>query len=289
LSEHDKHATLLGKVAAYTEIMVKDPGSTIFVSLAETYRKLGMYDDGRQILTKGLRRHPDLSSAHIVMARILCQLEAYEGSSASFSRALELDSDSLAALVGYARVCILLGEEEQARELLLRARKLSPADPVINKLLLSLPQAPAPIEAEPSVEEPVESATPGTSGKGLASLTLANLYEKQGLTAKALAMYQQLSVDAPADLTLRRKIRDLEFGGVAPEEPVVSAPQLDEPVATAVVPESVIDSAATMEDSDVTLDSATFVAKEASELGATQVVNELNRLLDNIHRRRENV
>jgi len=43
-------------------------------------------------------------------------------------------------LVGYARVQILLGDEEAARQLLLRARSLSPADPVINTRATAISQ-----------------------------------------------------------------------------------------------------------------------------------------------------
>ncbi len=34
MTEQNQQSLLLGKIAAYTEILVKDPNSTIFVSLA---------------------------------------------------------------------------------------------------------------------------------------------------------------------------------------------------------------------------------------------------------------
>ena len=167
MTDQNKQSLLLGKIAAYTEILVKDPSSTIFVSLAETYRKMGMLEDARQIIEKGLSVHPDFGPAQIVLGRVLCQLDDFDGSVAAFERALELDQDSLAALVGYARVQILLGNEVAARQLLLRARKLSPADPVINKLLLSLPEAASDeinssetnAESQPAASTPLLSTT----------------------------------------------------------------------------------------------------------------------------------
>jgi tetratricopeptide (TPR) repeat protein len=282
MSEHDQHTTLLGKVAVYMEILVKDPGSTIFVSLAEIYRKLGMYDDGRQILLAGLERHPDLSAAHIVMARILCQLGDFSGSATSFSRALELDSDSLAALVGFARVK-MLGAQKEARDLLLRARTLYPADPVINKLLLSLPA-----QVAESEEGQVGVDATEEMPEGLASSTLADLYEKQGLTAKALVMYRQLSGDSPDNLTLRRKVRMLEANAAASVERAADSAQQDEIVETVAVTESVIDSTATMADSESARLTVTADVGGPA-VGANQVVEELNRWLDNIRYRRAHV
>ena len=205
--EHNQQSLLLGKIAAYTEILVKDPSSTIFISLAETYRKMGMFDDARQIISRGLDLHPDVSPAYIVLARLLCQLEDFSGSVVAFEQALELDQENLAALVGYARVQILLGDEVAARELLLRARALSSADPVINKLLLSLPEENA---AEVSDVKPDQSEEAEDNSTPLVSSTLAELYLVQGLTAKALDLFQRLSALNPDDLLFRRKVKELE-------------------------------------------------------------------------------
>lgn len=211
MAEQNDQSVLLGKIAAYTEILVKDPKSTIFVSLAETYRKMGMFEDARQIISKGLELHSDFSPAHIVMARIHCQQDDYDASESEFEFALKLDPDSLAGLVGYARLKILLGQDDRARDLLLRARELSPADPVINKLLLSLP--------EPSAEQPAEQDSKATTP--LASATLAELYLKQGMTDEALNVYKGLSAQAPDDLALRRKIKEIENG-------LVHEPEMDQ-------------------------------------------------------------
>lgn len=207
MTEHNQQSALLGKIAAYTELLVNDPRSTIFVSLAETYRKLGLFEDARDIVTKGLELHPDFGPAYVVLARIECQLDHFDASCTAFERALELDSNSLAAFVGYARVKLLLQRPEEARELLLRARTLSPADPIINKMLLGLP------DVTPSSQEPEQIITDEPAKKNLTSLassTLADLYLVQGLTDKALALYRQLLSRNPDDLDLRRKIRELE-------------------------------------------------------------------------------
>lgn len=202
MAEETLQASLLGKIAAYTEILQKDPNSTIFVSLSEAYRKLGQLADARRIVEAGLERHQDFSPGHIVLARILCQQSDYPASDAAFSKALELDGNSLAGLVGYARLLVLTDEIEKARELLLTARSLSPADPVINKFLNSLPAAE---NEEETAAESSEMSAP------LISETLADLYMKQGLPDKALEIFRELLRNDPDDLELRRRIRDAEL------------------------------------------------------------------------------
>ncbi|MBD1399424.1 tetratricopeptide repeat protein [Pelovirga terrestris] len=211
MTEHDQQSALLGKIAAYTELLVNDPRSTIFVSLAETYRKLGLFNDAREIVAKGLELHPDFGPAYVVLARIECQLGNINASCAAFEQALALDHDSLAALVGYARVKLLLHQADAARELLLHARSLSPADPVINKMLLGLAPQAEPEEVITSVA-PVVDSQPARANNltALASTTLADLYLVQGLTDKALGLYRQLLSRNPDNLELRRKIRELE-------------------------------------------------------------------------------
>ncbi len=231
----NQQSSLLGKIAAYTEILDKDPQSTIFVSLSEAYRKMGMLDDARTVAESGLEHHTDFTPAHIVLARIFCQQGDHQASANHFERALELDSASLSALVGYARLKILTGDEDAARPLLLEARKQSPADPVINKLLLSLPE-PQPVEVIPQVEivvepEPEEVESEESSSQStLVSATLAELYLGQGLEAQALEMFRQLSEQSPNNLELRRKIRDLEDKLTGSEVEATETDAISQPV-----------------------------------------------------------
>ncbi|MDX2494538.1 MAG: tetratricopeptide repeat protein [Desulfuromusa sp.] len=271
MTDKNQQSLLLGKIAAYTEILVKDPSSTIFVSLAETYRKMGMLEDARQIISKGLDLHPEFGPAYIVLARGLCQLGDFDGSCAAFERALDFDAESLAALVGYARVQILLENEDAARELLLRARKLSPADPVINKLILSLPE-----KSEAMVEEADELDEQSDEledvSVSLVSPTLADLYLSQGLPERALEIYQQLSTQNPDDLTLRRRVKELEAQLGDEEQNVID--------------ESAISS--NQEDEQSPL-SDRAVVEPVHDTNGVSALETLNQWLANIEQRRGNV
>ena len=288
--EHNQQSLLLGKIAAYTEILVKDPSSTIFISLAETYRKMGMFDDARQIISRGLDLHPDVSPAYIVLARLLCQLEDFSGSVVAFEQALELDQENLAALVGYARVQILLGDEESARELLLRARALSSADPVINKLLLSLPEENSAAESSPAdlahSDEAEEDSSP------LVSSTLAELYLVQGLTAKALDLFQRLSALNPDDLFFRRKVKELEAQldeenqhGTKTSDEIESV--LDEP-AQVVAADSAVEIEIPLQQPEAP-ETEVVVSALVNSLSADTPLCILNHWLSNIQQRRGNV
>jgi len=264
MMEHNQQSLLLGKIAAYTEILVKDPSSTIFVSLAETYRRMGMYEDARQIVSKGMTLHNDFSPAFIVLARILCQLDDYSASIDAFDRALTIDPDNLAALVGSARVHILLEENTVARELLLKARNLTPADPIINKLILSLAKS-----ADTEI-------LPDNDAIELASPTLAELYLAQGLTDKSLQIYQKLSIQNPDDLSYRRKVKELseKLGNstnTSADIDIASTSPIDDAGVPAVVEEE------------------TFVFETDAEREDDPVLGVLNRWLNNIMLGRGNV
>ena len=289
--EQNQQSLLLGKIAAYTEILVKDPSSTIFISLAETYRKMGMFDDARQIISKGLELHPDVSAAYIVLARVLCQLEDFDGSVATFEQALEFDQDNLSALVGYARVQILLGDEEAARQLLLSARSLSPADPVINKLLLSLPDEEDSRDEEPiaQVEQPADSVEKTSP---LVSSTLAELYLVQGLTAKALDLFQRLSIQNPDDLSFRRRVKELESQlleenqhGNEGSDGVIS--ELQENLST--VSDDSVEEVGGAVQPQPDLETDAVVSDSQESPSGDPVLSTLNRWLSNIQQRRENV
>ena len=285
----DQQTSLLGKVAAYTEILIKDPNSTIFVSLAEIYRKMGLFDDACQILNNGLEKHPDSAPAYIILGRIQCQQGDYALSSSSFEKALELDSESLAALVGYARVKILLEHYDKAREILLRARQLSPADSVINKLILSLPEVE---ETKEDIEEvSVAEEHISSSPVPLISATIADLHLKQGMHQEALAMYRELQEKDPDNLEIRRKIRELEKSADKNSDPGSSL-EAAEPVLSDIsdagndsineLPEQVLST-------DKEEISLKFGATEKPEFDGDSVVAELHRWLVNIAKRRENV
>ncbi|MCF6239580.1 MAG: hypothetical protein L3J79_12370, partial [Candidatus Marinimicrobia bacterium] len=158
-----------------------------------------------------------------------------------------------------------------ARELLLRARKLSPADPVINKLILSLPEISEAMVAEVDEVEEQCDELPDIS-TALVSPTLADMYLSQGLTERSLELYQQLSSQNPDDLTLRRRVKELE-AQIANEKQTASV-------------ESVTSLKQEVEPSPLAAGTVTESVHAASGLSTLET---LNLWLANIQQRRGNV
>ncbi|PNU18909.1 hypothetical protein C2E25_15210 [Geothermobacter hydrogeniphilus] len=134
----EKSVSLLGKIAGFTEILAKDPQSTVFVSLSEAYRQLGMLDDALEIAQKGTQHLPGFSPGYIVLGRILAQQGDLAKAALAFEQALAIEETSLQALKGLARTRYRQGYLDRARELLHKAEILNPHDPIVQKMLASI-------------------------------------------------------------------------------------------------------------------------------------------------------
>lgn len=223
--------SLLGKIAGYTEILSKDPHSTVFVPLSEAYRAMGMLDEAIDIARRGISAVPGYAPGFITLGRSLAERGKLVESAETFAEALQIEESNLQALKGLARVRMLQGLTEQARPLLLKARQQAPDDAAIAKMLASL-GAPrqAPLEQSPSTES---SAT--GSDVPIATLTVAEIYERQGLHRKAYKVYFDLYRIDPGNQQLRRKLEELKHliettdHRPTPEPATVAPPSPQEP------------------------------------------------------------
>lgn len=321
---------LLAKIAAYAQLLAADPSSNIFVSLSEAQRKIGQLDEAFHVVSKGLISHPNNAPGHVVLARILCQQNNLAASIESFLRALELEPNNLAGLVGCARVYLLQEQFSAARNLLIRARDLSPADPVINKLLLSLPEPEITPETgqnqtsvanlQPVSHSTAESRVPeaaslssvheeeareeasleASSVSSLETVTLAELYMQQGLASKALQIYRKLLSRDPDNLDLRRRIRELEnsFAIELETQPVSSAPtatETESDATTEILPQTKTAPLLVSEPEPepeplaaLTLPDE-LLPRQIFTVGENTVLEQLNRLLTSIQKRRGDV
>ena len=251
--------SLIGKISSYLQIVTKDPSSTAFVPLAEAYRQIGLLDDALEAARFGTEMLPHFSPGYSTMGRILGQMGRLDASMSAYARALSIDRQSQAALVGLSRLHLIRGERDQARKILQQAKEFHPDDEKINDMLvaLDLPRPWAQIkQASIAYEQgPSHESAPG---EPIETATLAEIYAKQGLFDKALEVYQGILVQGPENESARKRIMQLqemlgEVAGPDAEEVQVPEEPLQEPSPVVAAVEEPVESTPTsMQESPVT-------------------------------------
>lgn len=240
--------SLIGKIGSYLQIVTKDPNSTAFVPLAEAYRQIGLLDDALEAARFGTEMLPHFSPGFSTMGRILCQMGRLDESMSAYARALSIDRQSQAALVGLSRLHLIRAERDQARKILQQAKEFHPDDEKISDMLnaLDLPRPWAEIKQASITQEQeaTHESAPAESDEPIATATLAEIYVKQGLLEKAIDVYQGILAQSPENTSARQRIAQLqEMLGqtakpAAEDSPVQESPLPESPPAVTAVEEN---------------------------------------------------
>jgi tetratricopeptide (TPR) repeat protein len=131
----------------------------------------------------------------------------------AFNKALILDGENLTALKGLARVYRSKNLLEPARQVLERARQLYPESDSVRHMLsrLELPGE----EVEPEAEQEAE---PSVVDPPIATVTIAELFVRQGLLSQACQVYRDILRAEPENEEVRQKLYAVERE-LAVEEP----------------------------------------------------------------------
>ena len=116
------------EIAKLEALHAENPQGRIFTHLAEAYRKDGQLELARDVLVEGIQRHPDYSSAHVVLARVLADIGEEDGAVSEFRRVLELDPHNLVALRRLADMARAAGRDEEALDYYQRLLDVEPSD-----------------------------------------------------------------------------------------------------------------------------------------------------------------
>jgi tetratricopeptide (TPR) repeat protein len=119
---------MIDDIRALTQRLAAEPGSLVFLDLAEALRRRGQLDAAAAVVRGGLARYPQLAAAHDLLARI--HTDRGEGDAAfdAWTEALRHDPRHVAALRGLAFLSFRAGDFARAERHLVAAVELNPED-----------------------------------------------------------------------------------------------------------------------------------------------------------------
>jgi tetratricopeptide (TPR) repeat protein len=75
----------------------RNPGSRVFATLCEAYRKMGLIKEAMELANRGVRLHPDFAAGRIALARLFIEQEKHLEALEQLARAAELSPDNILA------------------------------------------------------------------------------------------------------------------------------------------------------------------------------------------------
>ena len=138
-----------------------DPGSRLFVAVAEEYRKIGRLRDALGALQKGLLAHPGYVAAQVALGRVYLEANQTTDAIATFTKVLVADPGNLVAAKSLADIQLGRGDKLEAVKKYKLYRALSgdrKIDPIIAELETQVAPKPVtpprPVKPEPPPPPP---------------------------------------------------------------------------------------------------------------------------------------
>jgi tetratricopeptide (TPR) repeat protein len=213
------------------------PDSHVFAPLADAYRKAGMLEEAVEICRKGLRKHPDYPSGHVVEGKCHFDVGKLDESEASFRKVLELDENNLVALKYLGMIQAGRGRLDEAGRFFKDILALDPGNREIKGMLDDIREVEHPSTAGRTVDGPdrsgededfegdtIDLGARDELSDDLATTTLADIYAAQGFRGKAGRIYREILRSQPDNDEVRRKLVALERGGGSEQAPRAKAP-----------------------------------------------------------------
>ena len=128
-------------VRRLSDELARDPGSRVFVPLAEALRRQGQHDLALRVTMRGLERHPHFADGHDLLARIAVDRGELERAFDEWDMVLRLSPGHLGALKGMGFVCFQQGRLAQAEEYLAAAEAHGDGDEEVAAALAHVREA----------------------------------------------------------------------------------------------------------------------------------------------------
>lgn len=109
-------ATGLAEIEEYTKKLLQSPESLVFVPLAETYRKNGLWDEAIEVCQQGLQFHPTYLSARVCLGRSYMEKKLYAEAQQEFKKVIELEPNNIMARGFLANIYMLQNQYTEAMQ-----------------------------------------------------------------------------------------------------------------------------------------------------------------------------
>jgi predicted regulator of Ras-like GTPase activity (Roadblock/LC7/MglB family) len=116
------------EIRRLSDELAHDPGSLVFVQLAEALRRHGQLDHAMRIAARGVERHPTNADAHDLVARIAADRGELDRASMAWEIVLRIAPTHVGARKGLGFLCFQQGRLEEAEAHLSDAAECDPAD-----------------------------------------------------------------------------------------------------------------------------------------------------------------
>jgi tetratricopeptide (TPR) repeat protein len=187
----------------------REPASRAFLPLAEEFRRLGRLADSERVCREGLQKHPHYHSARVLLARTLLEMDRLEESSTEFRAVLETEPQNLLAGKLLAGIYRSQGRWAEALETYRKLQSHYPDDAEVRTQVYQLERGPEE-QTGPASQQPSPGAT---AQDALATNTLAEIYLRQGLVDRAVAVYENMLRADPDNQAVRRRIAEIQGSG----------------------------------------------------------------------------
>ncbi len=125
-------------IERYQRLYEQDPKSQIFALLADAYRKVGKVLQAMAIVKEGLKHHPQMASAHLVLGRIYLDSNEVQKSLAPLQEATKLAPENILAHQYLAEAFLKLKRPKDALNAYKLIMLINPNDPVASKAIRKL-------------------------------------------------------------------------------------------------------------------------------------------------------
>ena len=201
------------RIAELESELARDRSPKIFAPLAEAYRLSGQLERALETASLGIEAHPDHMGIRIVLARARADLQGREGGLPAYEHVLVLDPESLEARAYIDSVPELpeaSAEDEGTSTLPDEAQPSPPEDieqsarrPGAGSLSEELAHL-----ADLFMPADTNSGGPSLGPSSIATLTLAEIYSRQGLHDKAAEVCERILEREPDNERARSALEE---------------------------------------------------------------------------------